>query len=178
MRLIQILFQPMVEFLRLVSHSGGSLFKSRARLEAENMVLRHLLNVLRRKAPKRLRPTSADRLPFVWLCRFLPPVGRRPIVLRHPPTVLWHAMTSRLLKKSFSTACFSPGNRNQIATSMSQKSTRRGNLGHSLGRRFLRTGRSSEYRYDRKWGLVEQFAGPSLHGTPVALLTPARKVSA
>jgi hypothetical protein len=64
----------MVEFLTLVLRAVGSVFKSRARLKGENLVLRHQLNVLRRRALKRLRLTSADRLVFVWLYRFLPSI--------------------------------------------------------------------------------------------------------
>ena len=40
------------------------LFRSRAALEAEILVLRHQLNVLRRKSPKRLAFSSIDRLVF------------------------------------------------------------------------------------------------------------------
>jgi hypothetical protein len=45
------------------------LFRSRARLEAEILVLRHQLNVLRRKAPKRVAFSSIDRLVFAGLYR-------------------------------------------------------------------------------------------------------------
>jgi hypothetical protein len=80
----------MVEFLKLVLHSGGSLFKSRARLEAENLVLRHQLNLLRRKAPKRLRLTSADRLLFVWLYRFLPSTLDAITIIKPETVIRWH----------------------------------------------------------------------------------------
>ncbi len=46
-----------------------NLFKSRRRLEAENVVLLHPLNVLGRRVPKRLRVTGADRALLVWLYR-------------------------------------------------------------------------------------------------------------
>jgi hypothetical protein len=42
-------------------------FRSRRRLEAEILVLRHQLNVLRQRAPRRLYLTWADRALFVWL---------------------------------------------------------------------------------------------------------------
>src|SRR5215471_15628096 len=42
-------------------------FRSRAALEAEILVLRHQLNVLRRKSPKRLAFGNIDRLVFVSL---------------------------------------------------------------------------------------------------------------
>jgi hypothetical protein len=40
-------------------------FKSRRRLEAEILVLRHQLNVLQQRAPRRLYLTWADRVLFV-----------------------------------------------------------------------------------------------------------------
>jgi len=42
-------------------------FKSRARLEAENLVLPQQLNVLIRKLPKRPQLKNTDRLLLVWL---------------------------------------------------------------------------------------------------------------
>jgi hypothetical protein len=42
-------------------------FKSRRRLEAEILVLRHQLNVLQLRTPRRLCLTWADRALFVWL---------------------------------------------------------------------------------------------------------------
>jgi hypothetical protein len=45
----------------------GSPFKSKLRLEAENVVLRHQLNVLRRKLHGRVRLTSHDRWFFIQL---------------------------------------------------------------------------------------------------------------
>src|ERR1039458_8390282 len=46
--------------------------KSRSRLEAELVVLRHQLNVLRLRAPRRLYLRWADRILFVWLYRRFP----------------------------------------------------------------------------------------------------------
>jgi hypothetical protein len=53
---------PMVEWLKQLAYAMSLRFKSRARLEAENLVLRQQLNVLIRKLPKRLRLTNGDRL--------------------------------------------------------------------------------------------------------------------
>ena len=52
----------------------GSPFKTRARLEAEIVLLRHQLNVLRRRVPSKPKLTVADRLLFVWLYRLFPSV--------------------------------------------------------------------------------------------------------
>lgn len=44
-----------------------SRLKSRARLEAENIVLRQQVIVLSRKSPSRVRLRNFDRLIFVWM---------------------------------------------------------------------------------------------------------------
>ena len=41
-------------------------FKSRRRLETEILVLRHQLNVLQQRAPRRLHLRWADRALFIW----------------------------------------------------------------------------------------------------------------
>ena len=60
--------------MRLVLVELVSLFKSRARLEAEHNALRHQLIVLRRKIPCRARLTNTDRLVLVWLSRLFPSI--------------------------------------------------------------------------------------------------------
>jgi hypothetical protein len=47
-------------------------FKSRRRLQSEILVLRHQLNVLQQRAPRRLCLTWIDRALFVWLYRGYP----------------------------------------------------------------------------------------------------------
>jgi len=42
-------------------------FKTQARLEAEIVLLRHQLNVLRRRIPSKPKLAVVDRLLFVWL---------------------------------------------------------------------------------------------------------------
>jgi len=49
-------------------------FRPRAALQAEILVLRHQLNVLRRKSPKRLAFGNVDRLVFTALYRVAPGV--------------------------------------------------------------------------------------------------------
>ena len=55
----------MTHFFRLLVCALTRLFRSRARFEAEILVLRHQLNVLRRKAPKRMAFSSIDRLAHI-----------------------------------------------------------------------------------------------------------------
>jgi hypothetical protein len=62
----------MTDLLGLILAVLTSLFKSRAELEAENLILRQQINVLRRRLPKRPALTSIDRLLFVWLYRWFP----------------------------------------------------------------------------------------------------------
>ena len=57
----------MVQLLRLLCGALIGLFLSSARREAEILVLRQQINVLRRKSPKRPALNNADRLLFVWL---------------------------------------------------------------------------------------------------------------
>src|ERR1017187_5121309 len=45
------------------------LFKSRWRLEAENLFLRHQLNIALRRAPTRFRLRGSDRALLVWMTR-------------------------------------------------------------------------------------------------------------
>ena len=47
-------------------------FKSRRRLEAEILVLRHQLNVLQQRAPRRVQLRWASRALFIWLYRCCP----------------------------------------------------------------------------------------------------------
>ena len=48
------------------------LFKSRSRLEAENLYLRHQLNIALRRAPSRLRLRGGDRALLIWMTRLWP----------------------------------------------------------------------------------------------------------
>ena len=64
----------MIAFLSLFLHVVVSPFKTQARLEAEIVLLRHQLNVLRRRVPSKPKLTVADRLLFVWLYRLFPSV--------------------------------------------------------------------------------------------------------
>src|SRR5271157_4728528 len=65
-------------------------FRSRARLEAENLVLRQQIIVLRRTAPKRLRFSAFDRLMFVGLYRLFPDIRDALAVVRPETVIRWH----------------------------------------------------------------------------------------
>ena len=71
----------MVDGLILLRSALTSLFRSRARLEAEILVLRQQINVLRRNSPKRFVFRPFDRLVLVGLYRLAPGIlgaGHRP----------------------------------------------------------------------------------------------------
>ena len=80
----------MVEWLRQLAYALSLRFKSRARLEAENLVLRQQLNVLMRKLPKRLRLTNSDRLLLVWLYRLFPSILSAIRIVRPETVIRWH----------------------------------------------------------------------------------------
>src|SRR5216683_2521034 len=86
----------MIAFLSLFLHILVSPFKTRARLEAEILVLRHQLNVLRRQAPSKPRLTVADRVIFVWLYRLFPSVLSAISVIAPETVIRWYRMGFRL----------------------------------------------------------------------------------
>src|SRR6266571_8362163 len=80
----------MRDFCKLIWWLLVGLFRSRAALEAENLVLRQQINVLRRTRPKRPAFSRTDRLIFVGLCRWVPDV-RAALAIIKPDTVMrWH----------------------------------------------------------------------------------------
>src|SRR5262245_57736755 len=80
----------MIECVGLVFSAIAARFKSRARLEAEVLVLRHQLNVLVRKAGRRPRLLSWDRLAFVVLYRLCPPMLDSVSIIRPHTVIRWH----------------------------------------------------------------------------------------
>jgi hypothetical protein len=85
----------MIELLRLLACALTGLLRSRARLEAEILVLRHQLNVLRRKAPKRVAFNSIDRWVFAGLYRLAPGVLDALKILKPETVIRWHRAVSR-----------------------------------------------------------------------------------
>ena len=65
-------------------------FKSKLRLEAENAVLRHQLNVLRRKLHGRVWLTNHDRLFFIQLYCWFPSILQALTLIRPETLVRWH----------------------------------------------------------------------------------------
>src|SRR5258708_17175353 len=80
----------MLAILHLLVMVVAHIFKSRRRLEAENLFLRHQLNIALRQAPPRLRLRGSDRALLVWMTRLWPSlIGAAQVV--QPETILrWH----------------------------------------------------------------------------------------
>ena len=80
----------MSDLCRLIWCVLIGIFRPRAALQAEILVLRHQLNVLRRKSPKRLAFGNVDRLVFTALYRMAPGVLDA-LKIPKPRTVIrWH----------------------------------------------------------------------------------------
>jgi hypothetical protein len=74
----------MTDLFKLILGILASRFKARATLEAENLVLRQQVNVLRRRTPKRPHLNNTDRFLFVWLYRWFPSVREVVAIVRRP----------------------------------------------------------------------------------------------
>jgi transposase InsO family protein len=72
-----------------------NLFKSERRLKAENIALRHQLNVAIRRMPRRPNLTGADRAALVWLYRLCPEVLSAVAIVRPETVVRWHRLGFR-----------------------------------------------------------------------------------
>jgi len=80
----------MVGLIDLLFGYVWSCFQSRERLKAEIIVLRHQLNVLKRKVPKRPRLSGSDRALFVWLSRLFPGITDAVTIIRPETIIGWH----------------------------------------------------------------------------------------
>src|ERR1700719_5272193 len=80
----------MVAFLTQLLFAIRSPLTRRARLEAENLILRQQLVVLRRKSPTRVRLWNIDRLLFVWLYRLYPSLLEAIIIVQPETLIRWH----------------------------------------------------------------------------------------
>jgi putative transposase len=74
----------------------GSIFRSRAHLELENLALRHQIGVLHRSVRKRPKLTSADRLLWVCLSRIWRGWRSTLVIVKPETVVAWHRRGFRL----------------------------------------------------------------------------------
>src|ERR1700691_1045321 len=96
----------MIGLLCFVVTVLASPFKSQLRLQAENAVLRHQLNVVKRRLPGRVRLTNHDRWFLIQLyrwfpssCRFSPSSGARRSCAGTGPAFAATGVGSRAPKK-------------------------------------------------------------------------------
>ena len=80
----------MVAFLIQLVLAIRSRFTSRARLAAENLILRQQLVILRRKSPTRVRLWNINRLLMVWLYRLYPSLLDAIIIVQPETLLRWH----------------------------------------------------------------------------------------
>jgi hypothetical protein len=80
----------MRETCSLIWSSLVLLFRSRASLAAEILVLRHQINILRRHSPKRQTFSAMDRLIFAGLYQLAPTVLNALAVLKPDTVIKWH----------------------------------------------------------------------------------------
>jgi transposase InsO family protein len=81
---------PMGDILDLIWRAVVGLFRSRISLEAEILMLRHQLNVLRRKSPQRLAFGNLDRLVFAGLYQLVPAVVNAVVIVKPETVIGWH----------------------------------------------------------------------------------------
>ena len=86
----------MRDLFRLIGRVIADLLQSRTALEAELLVLRHQINVLRRACPKKLPFISIDRLILAGVCRLFPNVYDSLAIVRPDTVIRWHRTGFRL----------------------------------------------------------------------------------
>ena len=80
----------MLAIVYLLGTYVANLFKSRRRLEAENLFLRHQLNIVLRRAPQRPRLRGSDRALLVWMSRVWSSLLGLARVVQPDTIVRWH----------------------------------------------------------------------------------------
>jgi transposase InsO family protein len=85
----------MSDLFRLIWYGLIGLFRSRTALEAEVLLLRHQLNILRRATPKRVALGSIDRLVFVGLYHLAPGVLEALKIVTPETLIRWHRIGFR-----------------------------------------------------------------------------------
>jgi len=81
----------MKDLFKLILGILASLFKSREKLEAEILILRQQINVLRRRGTGNDRSSIIpDRFLFVWLYRWFPSVLGAIAIVRPETIIRWH----------------------------------------------------------------------------------------
>jgi hypothetical protein len=85
-----LIIVAMRDLCRLIWCAVAVVFRSRMALQVEILVLRHQLNVLRRRSPKRVTFSNVDRLVFTGLYRLAPRVLNALKILQPETVIRWH----------------------------------------------------------------------------------------
>jgi transposase InsO family protein len=80
----------MADIIKLLLAFVRDSFRSREQLKAEIIVLRHQLNVLQRKIPKKPQLSGTDKVLFVWLYRLFPRVIGAITIIQPETVIRWH----------------------------------------------------------------------------------------
>ncbi len=80
----------MLELYRLILAIVIDLFQPRAAVEAEILVLRQQINVLRRGRPGRVPLLAVDRMILGWVCQLFPKTREALAIVRPDTVVRWH----------------------------------------------------------------------------------------
>jgi hypothetical protein len=80
----------MRDLCKLIWSAFAGLFRPQASLQAEILVLRHQLNVLRRKSPARVAFSGFDRMVFAGLYALSPNVLKALQIVKPDTVIRWH----------------------------------------------------------------------------------------
>jgi hypothetical protein len=80
----------MSDLCRLIWCAVIGLFRSQAALQAEIVLLRHQLNVMRRRSPKRVNLSNIDRLVFAGIYSLAPQVLDALQIIKPETVIGWH----------------------------------------------------------------------------------------
>jgi transposase InsO family protein len=80
----------MSNLCRLIWYALVGWFRSRVSLEAENLALRHQLNILRRRSPQKLSLSNIDRLVFAGLYRWEGGILDALTIIKPETLIRWH----------------------------------------------------------------------------------------
>jgi hypothetical protein len=95
----------MWDFCRLIFGLIVDLFRSRTALEAEVLVLRQQIIVLRRGKPSRLPFLTVDRIVLGWVCRLVPSADAALAIMQPDTVIRWHRAGFRLFWRWKSKRC-------------------------------------------------------------------------
>ena len=84
----------MLDLCRIILWIVVDLFRPRAAMEAEILVLRQQIIVLRRGRPGRVPFLAVDRFVLGWVCRLFPKARDALAIVRPDTVVRWHVQTS------------------------------------------------------------------------------------